>query len=249
MLYTLGVILEIELAFRFLRARAGLLLRGTALAALVGIALATLALVITLALMAGYREAIAGALQQGNAHLVGFAPMGLEWEEVAEVSRSIMSVSGVVRAEGVTYGAGLAEVNGAPGRPLPVVLKAVAGPPGYTDLDDWSQEPPIRGALGAGLAASLDVGVGDWVTIQLPPEPGSWVLPTITVQVDDVFSLSFSEFDNRWVVLPLKAVLEAAPGMGIAGSKWNWPTHWRLIPYGRHLRPRDPIWYSPIGVK
>lgn len=209
--------LEIELAFRFLRKRAGLLLRGTALAALVGIALATMALVITLALMAGYREAIAGALQQGNAHLVGFAPWGLERQEAAELSLSIGRVDGVVRAEGVTYGAGLAEVKGDPGRPLPVVLKAVEGPPGFTEIEDWSNESPIKGALGAGLAASLGVGVGERVSIQLPPEPGSWVLPNITVQVEDVFSLSFSEFDNRWVVLPLEAVLEAAPGLSIAG--------------------------------
>lgn len=217
MLYTLAVILDIELAFRFLKKRAGLLLRGTALAALVGIALATLALVITLALMAGYRQAIAGALQQGNAHLVGFAPFGLEREEIAEVSRSIEAVNGVIRAEGVTYGVGLAEVKGDPGRPLPVVLKAVAGPPSFTDIDDWSTEPLTRGAIGAGLATALDVGVGDWVTVQLPPAPGSWVLPGITIQVADIFSLSFSEFDNRWIVVPLDAVLEVAPGLSIAG--------------------------------
>ncbi len=209
--------LDLELALRFLKKRAGLLLRGTALAALVGIALATMALVITLALMAGYRQAIAGALQQGNAHLVGFAPLGLERDQVAEVSQSINGIDAVTRAEGVTYVAGLAEVKGDPWRPLPVILKAVAGPPGFTAIDQWPSAPPISGAIGAGLAAHLGIGVGDQVTIQLPPAPGSWVLPGITIEVVDVFSLSFSEFDNRWIVVPLDAVLEAAPNLSIAG--------------------------------
>ena len=65
--------LELELAVRFLRRRAGVLLRGTSLAAFAGVALATAALVITLALMSGYSHAIAAALQRGNAHIVGFA--------------------------------------------------------------------------------------------------------------------------------------------------------------------------------
>ncbi|MCK5378313.1 MAG: ABC transporter permease [Acidobacteria bacterium] len=209
--------LDVELAFRFLKKRAGLLLRGTALAALVGIALATMALVITLALMAGYRQAIAGALQQGNAHLVGFAPLGLERDDVAEVSRSIAAIDGVTRAKAVTYVAGLAEVKGDPGRPLPVVLKAVAAPPGFTGIDAWSPAPPISGSIGAGLAGHLGIGVGDRVTVQLPPAPGSWVLPSVSLEVVDVFSLSFSEFDNRWIIVPLDAVLEAAPSLSIAG--------------------------------
>ena len=217
MLYTLGMMLDVELALRFLKKRAGLLLRGTALAALAGIALATMALVITLSLMAGYRQAIAGALQQGNAHMVGFAPLGLERDEVAEVSHSIAAIDGVTRAEGVTYVAGLAEVKGDPGRPLPVILKAVAGPPGFTAIDEWSSGPPIRGAVGAGLAGHLGIGIGDQVTVQLPPAPGSWVLPAITIEVVDTFSLSFSEFDNRWIVVPLEAVLQAAPGLSVAG--------------------------------
>ncbi len=211
------MMLDFELAVRFLKKRAGLLLRGTALAALVGIALATMALIITLALMAGYSQAIAGALQQGNAHLVGFAPAGLEQEDVGEISRSIAAIDGVTRAEAVTYVAGLAEVKGDPNRPQPVVLKALAGPPGFTDLEAWPETPPIRAAVGAGLAGRLGVGVGDSLLVQLPPAPGSWVLPSVTLEVIEIFSLSFSEFDNRWIVVPLDAVLEAAPGLSIAG--------------------------------
>ncbi len=75
--------LEFELAVRFLRRRTGVLLRGTALAAFAGVALAVAALVITLALMHGYSRAIATALQRGNAHMVGFALGSLQPEEAA----------------------------------------------------------------------------------------------------------------------------------------------------------------------
>lgn len=217
MLYTLGVMLDFELALRFLKKRTGLLLRGTALAALVGIALATMALVITLALMAGYRQAIAAALQQGNAHLVGFSPLGLEQDEVATISKAIGAVDGVKRAQAVTYVTGLAEVKQDFGRPQPVVIKAVSAPPLFTHLNTWPPAPPISGAIGAGLARRLGVGVGDKVAVQLPPAPGSWVLPSVSVRVADVFSLSFSEFDNRWIIVPLDAVMEATPGLKIAG--------------------------------
>ena len=64
--------LALDLAVRFLRRRTGRLLRGTALAAFVAVALAVSALVITLALMRGYTDAISAALQRGNAHMVGF---------------------------------------------------------------------------------------------------------------------------------------------------------------------------------
>ena len=53
--------LALDLAIRFLRRRSGGLLRGTALAAFAAVALATAALVITLALMRGYTHAIAAA--------------------------------------------------------------------------------------------------------------------------------------------------------------------------------------------
>ena len=70
--------LDLDLALRFLRRRTGLLLRGTSWAAFAGVTLATAALVITLALMSGYSQSIADALQRGNAHEVGFSPRAQE---------------------------------------------------------------------------------------------------------------------------------------------------------------------------
>ena len=80
------------------RRRAGLLLRGTSLAAFAGVALATSALVITLALMSGYSDAIAAALQRGNAHIVGFSGRPLDAATTRAMADSIETVDGVRRA-------------------------------------------------------------------------------------------------------------------------------------------------------
>ncbi len=140
------MILELDLAFRFLRRRVGLLLRGTALAAFFGIALATMALVVTLALMRGYSGAIASALQQGNAHLVGFSPRRMAASESIDLARRMATVAGVRRSTPVTYLAALAEDPADTARPLPVVLKAVAEPPEYSGLRTWPDRPTGAGS-------------------------------------------------------------------------------------------------------
>jgi len=211
------MLLELDLAVRFLRRRVGVLLRGTALAAFFGIALATMALVVTLALMKGYSGAIARALQQGNAHLVGFSPQRLMADEAAALAQEMSTIPGVLRATPVTYLAALAEDPKDPARPLPVVLKAVADPPEFINLDDWPAGPPVAAAIGQGLARTLGLGRGSKLVLRFPPAPGSWVSPTLGVEVADTFSLAFTEFDNRWVVVPLADVSRALPGTDVAG--------------------------------
>ncbi len=214
--YTPRVLLDLEIALRFLRRRTGPLLRGTALAALGGVALATAALVITLALMNGYSQAIAVALQRGNAHLVGFSPRPLDLAAADDLADRLAALPGVERATPVTYLAGLVQDPAEPTTPVPVVLKAVAarapspgraaGPP-----------PPAAPAVGGGrLAAELDLTAGALTSIQLPPREGEWLLPALPVTVVGTFSLGFPEFDEEWIVVPLDRVLAVAPDSGVA---------------------------------
>ncbi len=210
--------LELELALRLLRRRQGLLLRGTALAALAGVALATAALVITLALMTGYRESIATALQRGNAHLVGFALAPMTMDRAEALAGRAMEIPGVARTTPVTYVTGLAEDPESPGSPLPVVIKATVAPPAFTGLGEWpSPGDAIPAVLGYRLAESLGVGPGDTVRILLPPKEGSWLLPSLPLRVVGTFHLAFSSFDERWIVAPLGRLMEAVPGLGVAG--------------------------------
>lgn len=209
--------LEFELALRFLRRRSGQLLRGTALAAFCGIALAVAGLVITLALMAGYIEAIAQALQRGNAHLVGFAPMRLDRDHAEELAARIRAADGVLRATPVTYLAALAQDPEHPNQPRPVVLKAVADPPAYTGLQAWRDTDGIPAAVGEGLARSLGLEVGDPIVVELPPVAGEWILPVLRLETGATFSLAFTEFDSRWVIVPLDGIMAAVPDTLVAG--------------------------------
>ena len=209
--------LEFELALRFLRRRTGVLLRGTALAAFAGVALAVAALVITLALMNGYTKAIATALQRGNAHLVGFALGSLQPEEADELTRRIATVEGVHRATPVTYLTGLLEDPSEPTSPVPVTIKAVAEPPSYTGLEDWPAGGGLAAVVGERLAARVGFENSDTAVVRLPPEGSSWILPSLRLRIVGTFRLAFAEFDERWITVPLAETLRLLPEMGIAG--------------------------------
>lgn len=209
--------LELELALKFLRRRTGLLLRGTALAAFAGIALAVMALVITVALMSGYSQAIATALQRGNAHMVGFAFGRLSPDQADRMALAMLSVNGVRRATPVTYLTGLLDDPTEPTNPLPVTLKAIADPPPYTGLASWPPNAGLTAVLGGRLSDRVGLTAGDRATVRLPPDGGSWILPAINLQVIGTFSLSFAEFDEQWITVPLAEVLRVLPQTGVAG--------------------------------
>lgn len=210
--------LDLELALRFLRRRAGLLLRGTSLAALAGVALATTALVITLALMSGYSHAIARALQQGNAHIVGFAGRPMTPSAAESLVATLGEVEGVARVTPVTYLTGLIDDPVRPTNPVPITVKAVADPPAFAGLDEWpSADGGIPAVFGTRLAEALGLRAGDVTTVRLAPEPGSWIMPALPLTMVSSFHLAFAEFDSSWVVTPLGAVTSAVPGTGAAG--------------------------------
>lgn len=209
--------LELELAIRFLRRRTGVLLRGTALAAFFGVGLAATALVITLALMTGYIEAIGTALQRGNAHMVGFSPVAMELADATDSAQRIAALDGVRLARPITYLMGLIEDPQQPSSPLPVVIKAVSEPPEFTALAAWPRSSNLPAVIGRQLAQRLDLEAGDQASVLMPPRSRSLHLPALRIEVVDTFYLAFPEFDQRWLVVPLAEVLTRMPDTGVAG--------------------------------
>jgi len=232
--------LEFELAVRFLRRRTGVLLRGTALAAFAGVALAVAALVITLALMNGYSRAIATALQRGNAHMVGFALGSLQPGEADELASQIAAVDGVRRATPVTYLTGLLDDPSEPTNPVPITLKAVAEPPRYTGLDEWPTGDGLVAVFGERLSIQVGLESGDSATVRLPPEGGSWILPTLHLEVVGTFRLAFAEFDEGWITVPLAETLRVLPEIGIAGIEIELADPTAVDETRSHLKDLDP---------
>jgi lipoprotein-releasing system permease protein len=232
--------LEFELALRFLRRRTGVLLRGTALAAFAGVALAVAALIITLALMNGYSRAIATALQRGNAHMVGFALGSLQPGEADELAGRIAAVEGVRRATPVTYLTGLLDDPSEPTNPVPITLKAVAEPPRYTGLDEWPNGGGLVAVVGERLSAQVGLESGDIATVRLPPEGSSWILPALRLQIVGTFSLAFAEFDEGWITVPLSEMLRVLPEIGIAGIEIELSDPTAVREMRRRLKDLDP---------
>jgi lipoprotein-releasing system permease protein len=232
--------LELELALLFLRRRTGVLLRGTALAAFSGVALAVAALVITLALMHGYSRAIATALQRGNAHMVGFALGSLQPTEASELAGRIAMVDGVRRATPVTYLTGLLDDPSEPTLPVPVTLKAVAEPPSYTGLEEWPAGKGLVAVLGERLSTQVGLESGDSATVRLPPEGGSWILPALRLEVVGTFRLAFAEFDEGWITVPLAETLRVLPEIGIAGIEIELIDPTAVDETRPHLEDLDP---------
>lgn len=209
--------LELELAFRFLRRRSGVLLRGTSLAALAGVAIATAALVITLALMDGYQQAIATGLQRGSAQMVAFSPRPLAPSKAEHLAADVARTPGVRSAMTVTYLAGLLQDPKHPASPLSVVVKAAARPPSFVNLAHWPPAPKaIPAVLGYRLAEKIGAHEGDTIEVLLPPRQGSWLLPSLSLHVVGTFHVAFAEFDEQWIVAPLVPVLASQRGLGVS---------------------------------
>ncbi len=210
--------LELELAARFVRKRRGVMLGGTALAAFSGIVLATAALVVSLALMNGYRGAIASALSTGNGHVIAFAGSPLPLGRAKELAGKAAAVPGVVLARPVTYATALALDPAHPEAPLPVVLKATEEPPPFSGLREWpAGDGPAPCAVGTGLARRLGLERGSTLRVRLAPARGELVAPVLPLRVEGTFHLAFAEFDDRWIVLPMRALLAVRPSAGVAG--------------------------------
>lgn len=240
MRYTDRVNLEFELALRFLRRRSGVLLRGTALAAFAGIAFAVTALVVTVALMSGYSEAIASALQRGNAHMVGFSLGAMSPDEAAAAADRLSTVDGVRRATPVSYLSGLLEDPAEPTSPLPITLKAVGSPPAYTGLAAWPDDRGLAAVVGRRLAERVGLEPGDRATVRLPPKGGSWILPAIELEIVGTFRLAFAEFDEQWITVPLDEVLRVLPGTGVAGIEIELDDPLAVERAGEKLRSLEP---------
>ena len=217
LVYTVGMPLALDLAIRFLRRRTGRLLRGTALAAFAAVALAVTALVITLALMRGYTDAIAAALQQGNAHMVGFAGYRMSQDESTAFARQMTDLDGIRRASPVTYLSGLIDDPAEPSRPLAITIKAVQDPPVYTGFETWPPTELMPVILGVRLADQINAVTGESTTIRLPPDAGTWIIPSLQLEIAGTFSLAFNEFDQQWILIPLGRVHEVMPDIGAAG--------------------------------
>jgi len=204
-------------AWRFLRNRRSRLLDGTARAALAATALGVTAMVITMALMTGYREDLQAKLLSGNAAVLAYpvAPGEAGAELSEETIAKVEAIPGVERVGQVAYAqgsvsaapAGGARGGAAGGEPLQVEVTLRGVEPGAGLLSGTAAQLAAGGevpgaVLGAELARSLGVAEGDVLRlVVLGFSGGRPRFRYASVRLGGTFESGFAEFDRSWLVL------------------------------------------------
>lgn len=217
-------------AWRFLRNRRSHLLDGTARAALAATGLGVMAMVITMALMSGYREDLQTKLLSGNAAVLAYplAPGRGDADLGPETLDGLRSIPGVERASQVAYAQGSVSAptpqaagEGLPGevRQVEVTIRGVE--PGGGVLSGSAEQlavgpDGVPGAvLGAELARTLDAREGDVLRlIVMGFSDGRPRFRYSTVRVAGIFETGFAEFDRSWLAVERRRLRELTGSEG-----------------------------------
>jgi lipoprotein-releasing system permease protein len=199
------------IAWRYLRRPTDRLISAVGIVSILGLVIGVMALVISMALMTGYRRDLQEKLLGGNAEIFIYAIDGQihdlpdtllklkKLPEVAEAAPVIFQYS-LISSEAVTTGEQvmLKGVETQRAVTAPMLAKVF----GQSKLVSADGSPGI--ALGEYLARRLHVKAGEAVTITVPSEhEGSFLPRTSVYTVTNVFRTGFYEFDARWVFVSL----------------------------------------------
>lgn len=204
--------LPLIIAWRYLRRPTDKLVSAVGAVSILGLVIGVMALVISMALMTGYRRDLQAKLLGGNAEIYVYAPAAM-FRNVTEVQRAISNVEGVVDASPVLVQQGLVSTETLPtGEQIMVkgispltdassslVKKIVGSPQAF-----FSRSAEPYAAIGSHLAARLGIKVGDTVTVTLPTDQGGTLTPRSgTFLVGRVFKTGFFDFDAHWIFLDI----------------------------------------------
>ncbi|MBL0312497.1 MAG: ABC transporter permease [Holophagaceae bacterium] len=174
-----------------------------------GIALGVFAMVITLALMNGFREEIQANLFSATAHFSVFHLAG-DIPDTGAALKVVRSVKGVSAASPMRFEKGLLRLPGVDGPPEAVAVKAIDPGSANATSSIFDSVKPIKIeqlqegeiVLGRELANRLRLSVGDTVAIAtLRLQLGlSGLQPKLQAfKVAGIFQSHISEYDTNWV--------------------------------------------------
>jgi lipoprotein-releasing system permease protein len=212
---------ELRIALRYLTARRKqAFISVISAVAVMGVAVGVMAVLIALGLMTGLQSEIRARILGATAHVSVFRGAdGVSYQELLSAVETVRHVPGVLGAAPSVYGKGLLTTpGGAAAATLKgivpaqertvteVVGKLVEGSAAELDAEPGDAPPPVL--LGNALAASLNVGVGDVVTLTSPRGRLSPVglIPNVKkLRVVGLVKTGLYEFDAAWGYLPLEA--------------------------------------------
>jgi lipoprotein-releasing system permease protein len=213
-----------KIAWRYLRRPTDTLVSAVGLVSVLGLVIGVMALVISMALMTGYRRDLQTKLLGGNAEVFVYA-IGSEISDPPAVSNLLRGTPGVEEASPVLYQHAVVTteknstgsevmikgIESTRGKGSPMLAKVI-GP-----TKSFATKEGERGvAVGKYLATKLGVKAGDAMSVTVAASRGDSFMPrTATFLVTNVFSTGFYEFDARWLFIDLRDAQELlAAGSG-----------------------------------
>ena len=200
------------LAGRLLRRRGTSLLRTSALAAFVAVALGAASLVVVLALMSGYTAALRNGVLAASGNLVVLLPPGASAEEGAAAAARVARVPGVLRVGPVVYLPGMLFPRS--GDAELVSVRASDSPPPFVHLGRVAAGGPLAVAIGRGVARKLAARDGEVLSLQVVAAGAPRAVPVVVRQV---FDTGFAELDERFVMVSLDGLRRRVSGLPTGG--------------------------------
>jgi lipoprotein-releasing system permease protein len=215
-----------RIAWRYLRRPTDHLVSAVGLVSILGLVIGVMALVISMALMTGYRTDLQRKLLGGNAEIFVYslgAPMTNPGKLVGDLQRvhgvaaasPVLYQHAVVTTETNTTGSEVMMKGIEPSRAASSAMLAnVIGPRKRFETAEGERGVTV----GRYLARKLGVKQGDAISVTVAAGNGESFLPrSATFVVTNIFSTGFYEFDARWLFIDLG---EAQSLMG-SGSSAN----------------------------
>jgi lipoprotein-releasing system permease protein len=200
------------IAWRYLKRPSDRLVTAVGIASLLGLVIGVTALVISMALMTGYRGDLEKKLLGGNAEVFVYSISGEihDSKKTVEVIRTIPAVSeaspvlfqsALVSSEDHSTGEQVMLKGVEPGRSATSPLFARV----FGDATVFRTAEGYPGvAIGKHLAAKLGAEAGSALTVTVPAQQNGSFLPnTSSYTVTNVFDTGFYEFDARWVFIDI----------------------------------------------
>jgi lipoprotein-releasing system permease protein len=205
--------LPLTIAYRYLRRPTDVLVSAVGMVSILGLVIGVMALVISMALMTGYRRDLQRKLLGGNAEIFVYS-IGSPAADRDALLRTIHAAPGVSEASPVLFQHALVTternstgsevmvkgIEPQRARSTPMIARII-GPRGRFDTDEG--EAGI--AVGQYLAKKLGVARGSSIAVTVPSDnSGSFLPRTQSFIVTNVFATGFYEFDARWLFIDLR---------------------------------------------
>lgn len=205
--------LPLSIAWRYLKRPTDALVSAVGLVSVLGLVIGVMALVISMALMTGYRQDLQTKLLGGNAEVFVYS-IGGPMSDTKEVLTTIRSTPGVAEASPVLFQHALVttERNSTGSE---VMVKGVEASRAKTSTmlgkivssrgTFETAEGEAGVSVGKYLATKLGVTAGSSISVTVPSDNGGSFMPrSASFVVTNVYDTGFYEFDARWLFIDLR---------------------------------------------